>query len=103
MPAPWRRDESVPGGLSIFVHLLDDQGLVLGQADGVPYQNLYPPNAWWPGQVVEDMRALPHVDVGRMAAIAVGVYELDSGRRWPAVDSQGQPLPDNALVVRIHP
>lgn len=99
----WRREGPVPDGLSIFVHLLDDQGVVLGQADGVPYQNLYPPDAWWPGQVVEDVRALPHVDVARTAAIALGVYELGSGRRWPAVDSQGQPLADDALVVRIHP
>ena len=84
---------------TIFVHLLGEDGTLLGQADGAPYANRYPVTAWRPGQVIEDRRPLAGVvtDPAQIARVAVGVYDPASGARLPAVDAQGDPLPDDAL------
>jgi hypothetical protein len=81
----WRVTAQVEDELTMFVHYLDAAGRLLGQADGAPYGNLYPPAAWRPHQVVEDVRALPAgVDPAQVAAVQVGLYAPLTGERLPA-------------------
>jgi hypothetical protein len=76
----------------------------LGQADGVPYDGLYPLPNWRPGQVIEDVRPVPlrEAEAG-LAAITVGIYDPATGERLPATDAAGQPLPENRLVIPVSP
>ncbi|RME75148.1 MAG: hypothetical protein D6784_08520, partial [Chloroflexi bacterium] len=78
---------------------LDQTGNLLAQADGVPFGGLYPPANWRVGQVIPDIRQLPETDPPA-AAIAVGIYEPDTGARLPAVDASGTPLPNNSYILR---
>jgi len=95
----WHSNRPPPENLSIFVHLLDAQGNLLSQADGVPYNGLYPPAHWQPGQPVEDNRQL---DLSRNpAAIAVGIYHPATGQRLPATATNGQPLPNHSFVMPV--
>jgi hypothetical protein len=97
----WRATAQVEDELTMFVHYLDAAGRLLGQADGAPYGNLYPPAAWRPHQVVEDVRALPAgVDPAQVAAVQVGLYAPLTGERLPARTEDGAMLADNAYVVR---
>jgi len=97
----WRTAAQVDDELTMFVHYLDAAGRLLGQADGAPYGNLYPPAAWRPHQVVEDVRALPAgVDPAQVAAVQVGLYAPLTGERLPARTEDGAVLADSAFVVR---
>ena len=94
----WRANAPINEEYTIFVHLLDANGQLLGQLDGLPFANRYATWAWRPGQIIEDRHELAAagVDPARIARVAVGVYQPDTGERLAAMDEQGQPLPDNA-------
>jgi hypothetical protein len=98
----WRADSAVDLPASIFVHFLDGDGRLLGQADGLPYANAYAVTDWRPGQIIEDRRSLAGLEAGDPPRrVAVGLYDPATGVRWPAVDAQARPLPDDALVFDL--
>lgn len=97
----WQTNESIEQNYSIFVHLLDSQGNLLAQADGPPYNGLYPLPDWRPGQLIRDTRLLNLSS--HPATIAIGVYDPATGQRLPALDAQGQPLPNHSLSVPVTP
>lgn len=98
----WRTATATSTNLTMFVHYLDAAGQLLGQADGAPYDNLYPPDAWLPGQVVEDVRALPvGIDPAQVAQVAVGVYAPASGARLPAQAANGAVLANGAYAIQF--
>ena len=99
----WRTTAPAPQDYSVFVHLLDENGEMLGQLDGAPYANRYPTGAWRPGQIIEDRRALPDAvsDISRIDHVALGLYNPADGARLPAYDDHGDPLPNNSLVFSI--
>lgn len=100
----WQAGRPVERDYSIFVHLLDVEGRLLGQADGVPYDGLYPLTHWRPGQVIQDTRSIPAATgAGRPAAIALGLYDPVTGERLPAVDSQGHSLPQDSFIIPVPP
>ncbi len=99
----WQTDIPLPQDYSIFLHLLDAKGELIGQVDGTPYQNQYPTTAWRPGQVIEDVRSLAErmEAVNQINQIAVGVYDPSTGVRLEAIDEAGHALPNNALIIKI--
>lgn len=57
-----------------FVHLVDAQGNIVAQHDGVPANGEYPTRWWLPGQVVEDAHIL-----GQDSPISPGAYMIRVG------------------------
>ncbi len=97
----WRADAPVDQDLMIFVHFLNAQGELLGQADGLPYANQYAVSDWRPGQVIVDERPFP-AGVGPdegLAAVAVGFYDPVTGARLAAIDTTGQRLANDAAII----
>ena len=84
---------------TVFVHVLDAAGQVVAQADGQPVGGAYPTSWWWPGQTVEDVRAvaLKGVPPGSYR-LALGIYDLATGQRLP-VSSGGREVPDRQIVL----
>jgi hypothetical protein len=101
----WETDTPLDQDYSIFVHLLDTQGNLLNQADGLPYGGLYPLPNWQPGQVVEDARSLTSLlpNPAALKTIAIGLYDPVTGERLPAVDAQGLALPNHSFVLPVAP
>jgi hypothetical protein len=98
----WRAPETaVAPDVTMFVHLLDANGNLVGQLDGGPYGDLYPPHSWRPNSVITDMRTVP-AGVDPTAA-AIGMYGRETGNRLPAWDSQDTPLPNSALILPLVP
>jgi hypothetical protein len=99
----WQTDAHITQDYSIFLHLLDASGTMIGQIDGTPYQNLYPTPAWRTGQVIQDSRSIGEAveDIDQISQLAVGVYDPLSGKRLPAVDEEGNALPNNALILKF--
>jgi hypothetical protein len=101
----WQTDQPLDQNDTIFVHLLDNGGNLLAQADGAPYAGLYPLSNWQPGQIITDARPLTSLlpNPTDLASIAVGIYNPVTGERLPAANAAGQPLPDNRFVLRVKP
>ncbi len=69
---------------SVFVHLLDENGVIVGQSDGPPGGGAPPVWCWAPGEVVADRRTLNLAPLnGRPYRIGVGLYEPLTGSRLP--------------------
>ncbi len=102
----WQAKESTGDRLSVFVHLLDAQGTIIGQSDGEPGNGAYPTSSWVPGETLTDRRTLTvRADAPAGPAIlVVGLYDPVTGKRVPWLDATGQPgidslpLPDSVDV-----
>jgi hypothetical protein len=96
----WRGLEPVAEDYTVFVQLLDEAGQVRGQHDSLPVNGRYPTHSWLPGQVVEDATILtlaPDLPPGEYH-IAVGMYELETGRRLE-VKRKGEDVPDDVILL----
>lgn len=86
---------------TVFVHVFDSSGALVGQGDGDSLNGLLPLSAWRPGDIVTDRRLivsgspLPPGDY----RITVGIYNRVSGERYPAFDATGARAPDDELSV----
>ncbi len=97
----WQTAQSPDQNHSIFVHILDQQGNLLSQSDGVPYEGLYPLPNWRPGQLIKDTRTL---DLSNQPdALSIGIYDPATGQRLPATDAQGNALPNNSFLIPVMP
>jgi hypothetical protein len=97
----WRSQRRMKVDYKIFVHVFDPAtDEIVAQDDAMPHRGAYPTTLWWPGETLEDRFAisLDGVPPGTYG-IAVGVYDPLSGERLPAIDSQGQKISDNRLVL----
>jgi hypothetical protein len=97
----WQTGQPIDQNYHIFVHLLDAAEDVLSQADGVPYQGLYPLPHWQPDQLVTDTRILD-LD-SRATKIAIGLYDPATGQRLPAFNAGGEALPHDSFVIPVRP
>lgn len=97
----WQAKGKVEESYIVFAHLLDGQGNIQGQQDGVPVEGMYPTSSWLAGQVVEDRHRIPIVATAPAGSyrLAVGMYRLDSLERLEAVDSEGNSWPENQIVL----
>jgi hypothetical protein len=93
---------SVPDrDLTVFLHILDENGQMAAQGDGYPMLGLFPPLRWHAGDLVRDVRyiTLPvELAQGGYTAV-VGWYDPATGERLPAFDRQGQPAAGDAIPV----
>ena len=87
--------------ITVFVHLYDETGQLVTQADGYPLLGLFPPSEWQTRDIVHDLRylALPASLADGRYSIVVGWYSPTTGDRLPALDRQGQLAPDGAIQV----
>jgi hypothetical protein len=90
----WRASSPPASDYTVFVHALDENGQLTGQADGPPVANHYPTSAWQPGEIVQDSRLVPVA-----ARYLTGLYSPETGERLQAFDPDGSRLPDDAVVI----
>jgi hypothetical protein len=89
---------------SVFVHLLDENDLVLASQDTFPGQGTYPTRLWQAGDAIADVYTIvvpPTAFTPSSAQLEVGLYEFDSGKRLAVYGPQGEPLGDNVRFHRI--
>ena len=85
---------------TVFVHLLDDQGQLKGQADSPPKSGEYPTSVWDAGEVIADLHTLllaPDLPAGEYR-IAVGLYDPETGQRVKRVDGNGNMAGDHVVI-----
>jgi len=78
----WQANAIPRSDYTVFVHLLDSTGQLVGQADGPPAAGAYPTSLWEPGEIIVDRHQLP----GRRQyeSVHIGLYRTDTGERLSA-------------------
>jgi hypothetical protein len=92
----WQATAPLNKEYTVFVHSLDADGVVSGQADAPPLGNRYPTTAWLPGEIVQDSRTAP---AGH--AYRVGLYDAASGDRLAAHTPDGARALDDAVTIPV--
>jgi hypothetical protein len=90
----WQATTSLDIDYTVFVHSLDAEGRLIGQADGPPVAGHYPTSRWQPGEIVQDSRVVPPGN-----RYLVGLYDAATGERLPAYGTDGVRLIDDAVVL----
>ncbi len=77
----WQPLQTIQPNLVVFVHILDAQGALVAQHDGVPDEGRRPTPFWQPGVVVSDAHAitLPSEMAPGRYTLSVGMYD------WPGL------------------
>ena len=84
----WQGQDRIGTDYTVFLHLLDGEGRTWGQGDGRPVAGFYSTLYWDPGEIVADAHRVqvdPSSPPG-LYQLAVGLYELETGRRLPTAD-----------------
>ncbi len=93
----WQCLERMETDYSVFLHLLDENDIIIAQRDMYPGQGTYPTTLWSPGEVFADTFVLALPATTRTPVhgqYAVGFYRYGEGSRLPVIDGAGQPSGD---------
>jgi 4-amino-4-deoxy-L-arabinose transferase-like glycosyltransferase len=93
----------LPRSYTLFLHVLDADDQRVGQRDTATGNGLCPTDAWSPGQPIRDIFRIP-VDAAQARQpyrLALGFYDWRTGERLPAIDRDGNRLPDDQFVLEI--
>ncbi|GAB4444116.1 MAG: hypothetical protein Kow00120_13730 [Anaerolineae bacterium] len=96
----WSVDQDVSEDLTVFVHALNENGVLIEQGDGPPVGGNYPTWAWLAGDVVVDQHRVPLPDDAVPYEVAIGLYRLSDGTRIP-VAVGGELLEGDAVRVLV--
>jgi 4-amino-4-deoxy-L-arabinose transferase-like glycosyltransferase len=97
----WQALRPMDISYTVFTHLLGPSNQVLGQKDGVPRDGAYPTTLWQPGEVVADTYTFaiaPDAPPGSYP-LEIGMYRVETAKRLPVVGVDGQPLPDDRILL----
>lgn len=88
----WSAEETPDKDWTVFVHLIDENGQVLAQHDGVPEVGFRPTSGWAAGELVVDSHWLvaPGADSFKGARLAIGLYDPASGARSHLLNAPGE-------------
>jgi 4-amino-4-deoxy-L-arabinose transferase-like glycosyltransferase len=97
----WQAEGPTDVDYTVFVHLLGPDERPHGQADRLAGGGAAPSSAWATGQVLTDTLTFAVAADAPPGPyrLAVGLYDVASGRRLPALDGDGQPLPDDRAIL----
>jgi hypothetical protein len=88
--------------VTVFVHILDESGQVVAQADGDLVGGYVPIGLWQINDRITEQRPLilPNLSSGKYR-IAIGLYNRNSLQRTIPMDVQGIPVTDGALILDV--
>lgn len=83
----WQTSVELTTGYRVFVHLVNEAGVIVAQADGEPANWLRPTTGWIPGEYIVDDHALtlPADLLPGPYTLRLGLYNPDTGQRLPTL------------------
>jgi len=93
----WRARARPAANYTVFVHLLDASGRIVGQNDSPPQNGAYPTTLWAAGDVVLDNHQLQGATAGEQQ-LEIGLYTTPDLQRVPASLPDGQPNGDHVTL-----
>jgi uncharacterized membrane protein len=100
----WRALRKPSKQYTVFVHLVGNDGKMIGQGDSWPLDNLYPTDMWQPGRIVPDTHTIDlHQPVPADGfQVEVGLYDLKNGARLP-ITARGLPGGADSVLIDVKP
>ncbi|MCE5259870.1 MAG: glycosyltransferase family 39 protein [Chloroflexi bacterium] len=97
----WSLAEPLAGDYKVFLHLVDDDGRLIAQHDGIPANGARPVSTWQPDELLNDRHAvfLPRelLSTGTRLHLLVGMYDAESGQRL--LTSEGKDTLELAVIT----
>jgi hypothetical protein len=95
--------ERLPWSYTLFLHVLDADGKRIGQRDSSTGNGLVPTDAWPPDQPLRDVYriSVDAVEARRPYQLALGFYDWRTGERLPALDRDGEHVPEDQFLLEI--
>jgi len=83
----WQARTTVTADYTVFLHVLDESGHLVGQGDAPPQAGRYPTSWWDAGEIVVDAHTidLPADATPGIYSIVVGWYSPQTGERLPLI------------------
>ena len=100
----WQSVAPMDTDYTVFVHLLDENGIVVAQRDTYPGLGNAPTSTWQVGEAIADTYLIPvpaTTYAPGHAQIEVGLYDHRSQQRLPVYDESGALLGDSVRFARI--
>jgi hypothetical protein len=94
----WEPVSAPPEDYTLFIHLLDADGNLVGQADRPPTAGAYPTRWWVPGEHISDQHTMEATSGA--SRLKLGLYSPQSGQRLPVIDSS-LPIQDNGVMIEL--
>ncbi len=97
----WQAFRATEQRLSVFVHMVSEDGVLVAQHDGEPDNGNRPTSSWTAGEVIVDTHlvTLPDSAPPGTYTVRVGLYLPGPNQRIPVVDAGQVDAQDNALIV----
>ncbi len=97
----WQGRQPMARDYTVFLHLVDANGQMVGQWDQMPGAGAAPTTSWQPQQVVVDDYQIPFqlTDAGAPYHLLVGLYDPTTGERLPLLASVRPALPEARLQL----
>jgi hypothetical protein len=100
----WQADGRLDTPYTVFNHLVNTDGELVAQQDGMPQANTLPTTCWQPGEVIPDSYTLltpPDLPAGEYRLLT-GLYESETGHRVPmtGADNEGDVVVVGTVMVR---
>jgi hypothetical protein len=97
----WQSDGRLAVDGHVFVHLLNPEGELVAQHDGVPVQGERPAWSFRDAEVLQDEHTVvTHLDLpAGTYTLSVGMYDFSTGIRLPAIGPTGERLPEDRIVL----
>lgn len=95
----WQTDAHIETSWTVFAHVIERDGRVVAQHDGVPSFGRYPTTAWQPGELIVDVHTIRVEAAPSTYALVVGMYDVESLTRAPAFDANGARVPNDQILL----
>ncbi|MGE5262200.1 MAG: glycosyltransferase family 39 protein [Acidobacteriota bacterium] len=96
----WKASASTATSYTIFAHVVDPNGQIVGQQDQIPGNGAYPTTSWVKGEYLideYDIAFSTDSDPNNLQ-IEIGLYDARTGERLPVFDDAGQPAGDHINI-----
>lgn len=105
----WQPSATTGERLTVFVHLVDEQGVIVGQSDQEPAGGSRPTSSWLPDEYIADQHSVRVQSDALLgpARLLVGLYDPTTGQRVSWIDAEGQvsgdalPLPTTVRITTV--
>lgn len=77
----WQTESEIKSDYTVFTHILDSDGVLVGQDDSIPMVGFRPTTSWQPGEIIEDwhlIRLAENVDLDGVH-LGIGLYDSQTG------------------------
>jgi hypothetical protein len=95
----WQALAEMQTSYTVFTHLLDEAGQMLGGHDGIPVYGARPTDRWLANEVqIDEHEYVLPAEAGRYT-FEVGMYDAATGARLPAYDASGRRLEHDRVLL----